>query len=333
MGLFDFTGTKGYKNLMSKVYGIGASVVLVGALFKIIHLPGANEMLTIGLLTEAIIFLFSAFEPPHVEPDWSIVYPELGGMYHESDAKGLKKRLSPTEKLDEMFEKAQIDNKTIEKLGVGMTKLSDNAGQLTDLTDAAVATNAFTSNLKAAGNSAKQFDEAVKKDAESTASYSKSLNSVTDGAANLSTAYTQAADTLKKDMNITEEFAASVKGATESANSLANSYKISSDVLSKSVEALDFTAVEGSAYNEQLRKIAENMAALNAIYEIQLQGTNKAVESTNKLHSTMHEFLGKLESSSASTSEFSDQMSTLTKRMGSLNKVYGNMLTAMSVNA
>lgn len=333
MGLFDFTATKGYKNLMAKIYGIGASVVLVGALFKIIHLPGANEMLTIGLLTEAIIFLFSAFEPPHVEPDWSLVYPQLGGMYREIDGNGDNKKKSPTEKLDEMFEKAQIDNKTIERLGQGMSKLSDNAGQLTDLTDAAVATKSFTTNLKAAGNSAKQFDEAVKKDADATSNYAASLNSVTNGASSLASAYSQAADILKTDMNITEEFTASVKDATHSANSLAESYKKSSAVLSKSIESLDFTAVEGSAYNEQLRKIAENMAALNAIYEIQLQGTNKAVESTNKLHTTMHEFLGKLESSSASTSDFSDQMSSLTKRMGSLNKVYGNMLTAMSVNA
>ena len=84
MGLFDFTRTRGYRNFMAKVYGWGASVVLVGALFKIIHLPGANEMLTVGLLTEAVIFFFSAFEPPHVEPDWSLVYPELAGMYNDN---------------------------------------------------------------------------------------------------------------------------------------------------------------------------------------------------------------------------------------------------------
>lgn len=332
MGLFDFTATRGYKNFMAKVYGIGASIVLIGALFKIIHMPYANEMLTVGLVTEAIIFLFSAFEPPHIEPDWSMVYPELAGMYHDKSDRNLKKRISPTERLDQMFEKAQIDNKTIERLGEGMSKLSDNADQLTSLTDAAVATNSFTANLKAAGESAKQFDDAVKKDADATSNYAESLNSVTDGASSLASAYTQAADTLKNDMNTTEEFASSVKDATVSANSLAESYKISANVLSKSAESLDFTAVEGDAYNSQLRKIAENMAALNAIYEIQLQGTNRAVESTEKLHITMNDFLSKLESSAASTSEFSDKMTTLNNRMGSLNKVYGNMLTAMNIN-
>ena len=74
--------SRGYKNFMGKLYGWGASVVIVGALFKITHIKGANEMLFIGLITEAVIFFFSAFEKPHVEPDWSLVYPELAGMYH-----------------------------------------------------------------------------------------------------------------------------------------------------------------------------------------------------------------------------------------------------------
>ncbi|MDO7741275.1 MAG: gliding motility protein GldL, partial [Flavobacteriales bacterium] len=61
-------GSKGWKNLMAKMYGIGASVVIIGALFKIQHWPGAGPMLVLGLGTEAIIFFFSAFEKPHEEP-------------------------------------------------------------------------------------------------------------------------------------------------------------------------------------------------------------------------------------------------------------------------
>ena len=153
-----------------------------------------------------------------------------------------------------------------------------------------------------------------------------------EGAGSLATAYTQAADILKGDMKTTEQFAETVKGATESAKSLANSYAKSAEILTKSVSALDFTAVEGDAYNQQLRKISENLAALNAIYEIQLRGTNDAVESTEKLQGTMNAFLEKLEQSTASTSQFTSQMATLSERMSSLNKVYGNMLTAMNIN-
>jgi gliding motility-associated protein GldL len=307
-------------------------VVLIGALFKINHYPGADIMLIIGLGTEAFIFFFSAWEPPHVEPDWSLVYPELAGMYHGVKGGDLKERKSPTQRLDEMLEKAQIDNETIGRLGDGLGKMSENVVKLADLSDAATATNDFTSNLQAASVSAKEFGDVVSKDIDATSSYGESLSSVADGAKSLSNAYLEAADILKSDLSSTEEFSSSVKDATTSAQSLADSYAKSAEILSKSVSALDFTAVEGDAYNEQLRKISENLAALNTIYEIQLQGTNKAVESTEKLQGTMNEFLDKLERSTESTGEFSDQMATLTNRMTSLNKVYGNMLTAMNVN-
>ena len=75
----SFFESKKYKTTMNFVYGIGAAVVIVGALFKILHLKGADIMLSVGLLTEAAIFVISAFEPVHMDPDWSLVYPELAG--------------------------------------------------------------------------------------------------------------------------------------------------------------------------------------------------------------------------------------------------------------
>ena len=72
--------SKKWKNFMAKLYGFGAAVVIVGALFKIQHWPGAGLMLIVGLGTEAVIFIFSAFEPLHEEYDWTLVYPELGGI-------------------------------------------------------------------------------------------------------------------------------------------------------------------------------------------------------------------------------------------------------------
>ena len=85
MALLDFVKTKHYKNFMSKLYGWGAAVVIIGALFKINHYQYADVMLIIGLSTESVIFFFSAFEPPHVEPDWSLVYPQLAGIYHADE--------------------------------------------------------------------------------------------------------------------------------------------------------------------------------------------------------------------------------------------------------
>ena len=119
---------------MAKVYGLGASVVLLGALFKINHYPGADYMLIVGLGTEAIIFFFSAWEPPYVDPDWSLVYPELAGMYHGVKGGELEKRKSPTQRLDEMLEKAKLDQRTIDRL-LWMS-LNDNMNNMLILADA-----------------------------------------------------------------------------------------------------------------------------------------------------------------------------------------------------
>ena len=80
MSLAELVQSSGWKNFIAKLYGLGASVVIIGALFKIQHWPLAGMMLTVGLLTEAVIFFFSAFEPLHEEIDWSLVYPELAGI-------------------------------------------------------------------------------------------------------------------------------------------------------------------------------------------------------------------------------------------------------------
>lgn len=147
------------KKFMGYVYGFGAAVVLIGALFKLTHwLPGqaANIMLAIGLFTEAVIFILSSFEAPHMEPDWSLVYPELA--YHEegeevekSENKSNKRNnASATEKLDEMFAKANINEQVLEKLGAGINRLSENAAQMAEISNAIAATNDYTKAMKKA---------------------------------------------------------------------------------------------------------------------------------------------------------------------------------------
>jgi hypothetical protein len=135
---------------MAKLYGIGASVVIIGALFKINHYPFANEMLIVGLGTEAIIFFFSAFEPLHVEYDWSLVYPELGGML-ESDHKKEKTKkssLTVTQELDKMLADAKIGPELIDSLGKGLRNLSETASSLVTVTDAAKVSESYATTLK-----------------------------------------------------------------------------------------------------------------------------------------------------------------------------------------
>jgi gliding motility-associated protein GldL len=150
MGISNIVRSKGYKQFMAKLYGIGASIVIIGALFKINHYPFANEMLIVGLGTEAIIFFFSAFEPLHVEYDWSLVYPELGGML-ESDHKKEKTKkssLTVTQELDKMLADAKIGPELIDSLGKGLRNLSETASSLVTVTDAAKVSESYATTLK-----------------------------------------------------------------------------------------------------------------------------------------------------------------------------------------
>ncbi len=334
MKFSDFNKTRGYRNLMAKVYGLGASVVLVGALFKINHYGGADFMLAVGLGTEALIFALSAFEDPHVEPDWSMVYPELAGMYHPVKGNEIpKKQQSPIKQLDDMLGKANIDQQVIERLGSGLEKLSETAVKIADVSDAAIATKEFAENMNTAGQSARQLGQILDEDVKASGNYAQNMKIVNDNAYILSNAYVQAADILKGNMDSTEEFVGTVKQATVSARSLAENYEKSASALAKSVEALDFTTVNGDEYNLQIRKVAENLAALNVIYEAQVRDSQKTVESSGKMQATVTDLLESLDKSASQTGVFVEQMQLLNKRMESLNKVYGNMLTAMNIQS
>ena len=193
----ELAESRGYKNFMAKLYGIGASIVMIGALLKLTHMPlfgwtGApNFMLTLGLVTEAIIFFFSAFEPIHVEPDWSRVYPELWDMYHgEGTAPATKPAERKannsgngdliTDKLDEMFEKANINSVTLERLSAGLNRLSENAGKIADVSEAVSATSNYAKAMNKASESVMAFDEQMAKSASGAASFNDANRRLND---------------------------------------------------------------------------------------------------------------------------------------------------------
>ena len=193
----ELAESRGYKNFMAKLYGIGASVVMIGALLKLTHMPlfgwtGApNFMLTLGLVTEAIIFFFSAFEPIHVEPDWSRVYPELWDMYHGDGTTPATKPAERktnntgngdliTDKLDEMFEKANINSVTLERLSAGLNRLSENAGKIADVSEAVSATSNYAKAMNKASESVMAFDEQMAKSASGAASFNDANRRLND---------------------------------------------------------------------------------------------------------------------------------------------------------
>ena len=142
MGLENITEAKWYKTMMPKLYGWGAALVIIGALFKIEHLPGASTMLILGLGTEALIFFFSAFEKQHEETDWPLVYPELAGMNDPNAAK------RPAQQLDDALAKAKIDNELVESLNEGLRSFGESAKQLNETVSAASGISEYNAQIQ-----------------------------------------------------------------------------------------------------------------------------------------------------------------------------------------
>lgn len=271
MGLIQTLQSKKGKKFMGYLYGWGASIVIVGAMFKIQHWPGAGPMLVSGLTIEAIIFFFSAFEPVHEETDWSLVYPELRGMHdedgggHGHDKKPVKGKDPIAQELDKMLEEAKIGPELLESLGNGMRSLSDQASKMNNIADASVATQSFV-----------------------------------------------------------EE----VQGATKNMSELSQSYVKAT----ASLADLSNTNIDGQAYGEQLKQVSKNLSALNAVYELQLQGSSEHLKATTKMYEGIETLWRNLQDSVDDTMKYKSEIGKLATNLSALNTVYGNMLSAMNFN-
>lgn len=141
------------KKAMVMVYGLGAAVVILGALFKIMHWPFGNEMLILGLVTEAFVFAASAFEPVDDELDWSLVYPELAGgqsinkknIEQPKDAEGLLSK-----KLDNLLKEAKIDGELMASLGNSIKNFEGAAKGINPTVDSMAATKKYGEEMSLA---------------------------------------------------------------------------------------------------------------------------------------------------------------------------------------
>lgn len=228
---------------MSKLYGIGASIVIVGALFKIQHWEGASEMLILGLGTEAVIFFFSAFEPlPHDDPDWTLVYPQLATG---PDAK------TAVQQLDNLLEDANIDSKLLKNLGDGMKNLGDQANKMSEMADAAGATQEFSDSLVKASNRVNQMAD----------TYEGVSNSLT-GLVGSQDASNNAGDNLQR-MNANLD---SLNSMYEMQLEQLKENKALFDGMGELIKTLNDSVEDTRAYKEHIAELAQNLATLNTVY-------------------------------------------------------------------
>lgn len=250
---------KFYGTIMPKIYGIGAAVVILGAMFKILDWPFASLMIGVGLTTEAIIFFLSAFEPKNEELDWTKVYPELAGENAGATPTKRTSAVAPTDqtsqKLDEMLEKAKIGPELIESLGKGMQHLASSAEKMSNLSDAAVATNDYASNVKKASQTLIDINESYSK----TAAALSEMSSATQDAK----AYRDQITTVTKNLAaLNSVYEEELKDANTHAKTINKFYSN----VTAAMEGITEAGKETEAFKNELAKLNSNVNALNKIY-------------------------------------------------------------------
>ncbi len=221
---------------MNFVYGIGAAIVILGALFKLQHWPFANAMLIIGLSAEALIFTISAFDPPTVhELDWTKVYPQLapGG-----------KSGSPTANMDAMMKEAKIEPEILRSVGAGLKKLAAQTKNVNDLADASVATQDYTESIKGA---------------------SKSLKSVNTSYGTISSAakdMAKSSNNLKEAVALTNQYKNNLHSASESLKAIVSS----ASAITDSAKGMASTPAQAEKLSVELEALTNNLNKLNKVY-------------------------------------------------------------------
>ena len=139
--------SKSTKKIFNMAYGLGASIVILGALFKILHWRFGNEMLMIGMIVEAVVFAISAFEPVEDDLDWSQVYPELSGgkSKEKGDVQGML-----SQKLDDMLQEAKLDAGLMQSLGESIMNFKGAADNIAPAVDSIAATNRYSEQMSLA---------------------------------------------------------------------------------------------------------------------------------------------------------------------------------------
>ncbi len=246
--------------IMPVVYGLGAAVVIIGALFKIQHWPFANALLIVGLGTEALIFALSSFLPIHKDPDWARVYPQLSedydAYYLEDNYSGEDATAGSTVKqLDDMFQTAGIDQDAINRLSKGFSSLSESVVKLADVGDAAAASNDYASNLKQASGS---LTEMSKSYAATAAAMSGMSSAATDAAE-----YHTQVQTITKNLgSLNAVYEMELQDANNHLKAMNKFYSNLSSAMDSMAEASKDT----EQFKNELHKLTSNLTSLNNVY-------------------------------------------------------------------
>jgi gliding motility-associated protein GldL len=260
---------KFYRDIMPMVYGFGAAIVIIGAMFKLLNLSGASVMLAAGLTTEAILFILGIFEPKHKEFDWFKVYPELdedsisgssgvaltqarlGGMNSSQNLDSI----SISSKLDEIFAKANIDSNLIDRLGNGMSKIADYAGNMASFVEVSSFSDKYCSSLSKASSVLDQVSFAHEK----LSGALNALSNISDNGEQYNSKMTNIIGTLDE---IGQSYKKELEGVEKRLYLMNTTY----ESVVTSMSNLEVVGDETIKFKEELANLSLKFESLNKIY-------------------------------------------------------------------
>lgn len=320
MNIGELFKTKRWKTFMGYVYGWGAAIVMIGALFKLEHWKYSGLLLAIGLITEAFIFFLSAFEPPLDSPEWSKVYPELKDDYELEGYEELAPRSKKS--FDGLFSNTDLTPDLLDKVGQGLTNLSNTAKGISDITSATLATDMYVKNLGSASQSMNTLAEINNKANESihqsvgtlVESYSTTAQKISETGLN----------TLDKIQKSGESFSNQL---AQTSKHLADSYGNAGASVASEIDNIKNSSKQ---YSDNLQKLNGNLNALNSNFESQLKDTEQQFKASRNFNDELLQMNNLLVESVDELKKYKENAETLNKHLESLNTIYGNMLGAMS---
>ncbi len=244
--LVKLVTSTGWKKVTSHMYGFGAALVIIGALFKLQHWPGAGYMLSVGMITECVIFFFSAFEPIPTEYHWEAVYPQL--LHDDGHAQPVPMRAAQGMGMSGGVD-LSIDSNEAEKLKQNVERFNQSVGSLGVLATISDTSNKFVNGLQqAAGNmnvlneSAQVFATAYRETAQTMTAGGQQAN------ANLTT--------LNKNLQ-------AVNTSYELYLQEHNSYLEHSK---KMISTMDNSAQQAQQFDQQMIALNKQITELNTVY-------------------------------------------------------------------
>ena len=291
------------KNIVGIVYSVGASVVIIGALFKILHWPGASQVLMVGMFTEAFLFIIGALDRPHPEFHWENVFPQL-----------LEYGTNP----ELLEEKSKQARPTL--LGAGVAGSAQPGMIGATPASAPVAAAPVASAPVAAAPALKDEDYKALKDGiadlAKTASQLGELGKVADKSLKLG-----------EKLEAAEQAAAAYSTKLAAAGTATDSYAAATAALAQNYEQIGAdvksAAEQTKAYKEGVLSVGQKLASLNSVYELQLQTVNAQIEAQKSAAAAAKE------AADAQTA-FANGAKQLQKQVTDLNSIYGNMLSALA---